>query len=165
MNNYSHGKIYKISDNTSDKVYIGSTTQSLLQRLYHHKSNFKLNYNVSSKYILQNNDYDINLLECVPCENKTQLIKKEQEYISLYGDRCVNYRRAFTSPDEKKLRFKNYYEKNKVIYLSNKRERNKIYTECACGGRYNSAHRSRHFKTNKHINYFSNLNNKDETNN
>jgi hypothetical protein len=36
-NKYSNGKIYKIVDNTSDKVYIGSTCKSLKQRLTAHE--------------------------------------------------------------------------------------------------------------------------------
>jgi len=165
MNQFKNGKIYKIVDNTCDKIYIGSTIQSLKSRLWHHQSDYRLNHNVSSRYILQNNDYSIELLQCFPCDNRQQLHEKEQEYMSLYGDRCVNVKKAFLTEEQRERSFKNYYEKNKETLLAKKTERNKIYTECPCGGRYNTAHRARHFKTNKHKNYFSNLNNKDETDN
>ena len=38
---YQSGKIYKIIDNTSDMIYIGSTCQTLEQRLKGHEQQFK----------------------------------------------------------------------------------------------------------------------------
>ena len=165
MNQFNNGKIYKIVDNTCDKIYIGSTIQTLRKRLWHHQSDFRLNHNVSSRYILQNNDYNMELIECFPCESKSELTKREQLYMSLYGERCVNLKKAFLTDEQRDRSFKDYYIRNKETLLAKKTERNKIYHECDCGGRYNTAHRSRHFRTNKHLNYFSNVTNKDETDN
>ena len=41
MNKYETGKIYKIVDNTSDMIYVGSTCQTLEQRLQRHESDYR----------------------------------------------------------------------------------------------------------------------------
>ena len=81
MPNFKDAKIYKIKDNKSDKVYIGSTCQPLENRLSGHKTSYKNykrgNYNyVSSFDIIKNKDCDIHLLKKYPCKNKEQLHKK-----------------------------------------------------------------------------------------
>lgn len=44
-NEYSNGKAYKIVDNTFSKMYIGSTTQELSQRLAEHRREYKIYLN------------------------------------------------------------------------------------------------------------------------
>ncbi len=93
---YNNGKIYKIWSPSDDIQYIGSTTQELSQRLGNHKKNFKLYYNKDSKYdqfytsykVLKCEDHRIDLLENYSCNNKTELLKKEGEYIK--NNICVN---------------------------------------------------------------------------
>ena len=90
---YTHSKIYKIIDNTNGNIYIGSTTQSLSQRLGHHTRNYKNycngKYNfVSSFDIIKNMSYEIILIEEVNCNNKEQLHKIEREHIE--ANECVN---------------------------------------------------------------------------
>ena len=48
--NYSNGKIYKITSNQTDKIYIGSTILSLEKRLVGHKTECK-------SYFLNNQHY------------------------------------------------------------------------------------------------------------
>jgi hypothetical protein len=85
MPDYSKGKIYKLECYTTGLIYIGSTTQSLIQRLQGHKKDYKYylnekcNYTTSFK-ILENDNYNIVLLEECPCDNKEQLHAKEAEY-------------------------------------------------------------------------------------
>mmetsp|Transcript_32665 Transcript_32665/g.38319 ORF Transcript_32665/g.38319 Transcript_32665/m.38319 type:complete len:103 (+) Transcript_32665:95-403(+) len=43
MVNYKNGKIYKIVCNETNEIYIGSTTQTLTDRLCQHVSKFKHN--------------------------------------------------------------------------------------------------------------------------
>ena len=68
-NKYNRSKIYKICSNLTDKIYIGSTTQTLAKRLYHHVSQYT-SYNidnskvyVSSFEIIKLEDYYISLIE------------------------------------------------------------------------------------------------------
>jgi hypothetical protein len=95
MVNYQLGKIYKIVDNTSDKIYIGSTCEpTLARRLAKHTSNYKDYTNggktpyTTSFEIIKNDNYDIVLLESCPyniCVNKKIPTRTEKEYKKYIG--------------------------------------------------------------------------------
>ena len=84
MNKYERGKIYKIVDNTNTNIYIGSTTQTLKERLSKHKNNL----NCRSREIINNGDYDIVLIENYPCESKKELETRERYFIESMD--CIN---------------------------------------------------------------------------
>ena len=93
--NYNNGKIYKIVDNLSDMLYVGSTCKTLEQRLKAHISDYKSfksggKNNITSFKILENNDFKIELIENYPCENKSQLEKREGYFIKLYRQQELN---------------------------------------------------------------------------
>jgi hypothetical protein len=79
MVNYQLGKIYKIIDNTNNNVYIGSTCEpTLAKRLTKHVASYKHYLKGKSNYvtaydILENDDYDIILLQKFSCESRDQL--------------------------------------------------------------------------------------------
>jgi hypothetical protein len=122
MPDYSTGKIYVIFSTSKKIFYIGSTTQSISQRLGKHNSDFKSyklgKYNwVSSFDVLECEDYKIELLEEYPCCNRTQLGRREGEHIKTYsknGFTCVNKNIAGRTIQEY---FAVYYEKNKEDIL------------------------------------------------
>ena len=126
MSNYQNGKIYKIMSNETDLCYIGSTTQTLSRRMADHRRNYKnwLNENsngITSSYeILKYLDAHIVLIEKYPCNDKSELCKKEQEYIDLTD--CVNKVRAFRSYEDRKIYNKEYHQKNKDEILKQKKE-------------------------------------------
>ena len=66
---YQSGKIYKIIDNTTDMLYVGSTCKQLEERLKQHEYNLKSFKagkkvsNITSFKILENKDYTIELIE------------------------------------------------------------------------------------------------------
>ena len=94
MEEFKNAKIYKIVDNTTGKIYIGSTCKSLEERLYYHKSTYKRYLNekycfVTSFNILQNENYNIILLEeCDNITSKEELRMRERYYIE--NNECVN---------------------------------------------------------------------------
>jgi GIY-YIG catalytic domain len=94
MVDYKKAKIYKIVDNTNNNIYIGSTTQELSKRLGVHRSyyrgwkNNKIKYTGTSSKILENDNYQIVLIESVVCNNKEQLLQRERHYIDTLD--CVN---------------------------------------------------------------------------
>ena len=98
MVDYSKGKIYKIIDNTNDKIYIGSTTQDLKARLRGHKSECKKK-DISSKLILKNNNFRIELIEDYPCNTKRELEIREQYYLDTMV--CVNTKRAYMTKEDR----------------------------------------------------------------
>ena len=96
MPNYKNGKIYKIVDNTNGNIYIGSTCEKLIRRLQKHKASYKCYLNPNIKQgkmmsfdILQNNDYNIILIEEYPCNNKLELLERENHFIT--NMKCINY--------------------------------------------------------------------------
>ena len=93
--NYQNAKIYKIVDNTSDMIYIGSTCKTLEQRLKKHESDYKRfkdgKYTfITSFKILENNNYKIELVENYPCNNKQQLNLKEGKIIKQFINDKLN---------------------------------------------------------------------------
>ena len=75
-------KIYKIIDNTNGNIYIGKTEQTLKQRLTKHKHDFKIGKNCSSRQIIKNGDYKIELIE------ETHDETRERYWI--LSNECVN---------------------------------------------------------------------------
>ena len=94
MPNYKNSKIYCIRSYQTDKIYIGSTTQKLCQRMGHHRKDYReyLKGNkkriTTSIEILKYNDAFIELIINYPCDFKEELLKKEGEYISKL--KCIN---------------------------------------------------------------------------
>ena len=159
--------------------YIGSTTRPLSERLNEHKKKYKLYTDhkygfVSSFEILKNNNYEIILIENVPCNNKEELHRRERFYIESLS--CVN----IVIPQRTR---KEYYEDNKEEISEQKKEynemnkdkikeRNKQYYEvnkqkiserkmkpfqCPCGSVLTIRHKSRHLKCKKHLAYLESL--------
>ena len=96
MPDYSKGKIYAIRSYKTDDVYIGSTTQTLAQRLGKHRAKYrrwinKIECYYTSFEIVKYGDEYIELVEEYPCENVDQLRKKEGEIIRSI-ENCINKR-------------------------------------------------------------------------
>ena len=95
INKYNTSMIYSIRSPHTDKYYIGSTTQKLCKRFSDHKINYKLYLKgsfsfVTSFKLLELGDAYIELLEEINCDNKTQLEKREGEFIREHKTNCVN---------------------------------------------------------------------------
>jgi hypothetical protein len=88
------GIVYIISSKNTDKVYIGSTYNSLEKRLEMHEiayygyDMYRLDY-CSSYEVMKYGEYSISELESKVCDIK-ELEKHESMWISRYGDRSVN---------------------------------------------------------------------------
>ena len=66
VKDYQQAKIYIIKSNQTDKIYIGSTTQTLGNRFMGHKSSRN---KTTSKNIMIFGDAYIELLEQYPCNS------------------------------------------------------------------------------------------------
>ena len=146
-----NGKIYRLLDNTNGSFYIGSTIQDLKTRLKGHETSARASadgYGLSSKQIIQNGDYDIQLLEKCECETRKDLLQKEQHYMVLYP-RCVNKNRACLSPEVKRDIEKQRYLQNKPAILEKKKIYDMKYIQCKCGSGFSMSHRARHLRTEK----------------
>jgi hypothetical protein len=79
-NNYTNSKIYALRSYSTDKIYIGSTTQSLTKKL----SELKYSHgNAIIDYISKYDDVYIELLEDFPCKSKEELMKRQGELIRM----------------------------------------------------------------------------------
>ena len=85
MPDYSNSKIYKIVNNVNDKVYIGSTAQTLTRRMYQHRDNAKRGTRSSTLYQAMRHhgidSFKIVLITDCPCDTEERLIKKEFQII------------------------------------------------------------------------------------
>ena len=133
---YSKGKIYKITNDYNDEVYVGSTCDSIDKRFCGHKY---ASYEKKSKhlplYTLINEigieRFRIHLIEEYPCEDKYQLRQKEGQYIrqlgtlnkKIAGRTDQEYREE--NKDKLKETSKIYHSKNKEIIKEKKKEYHK----------------------------------------
>jgi hypothetical protein len=120
MPDYSKGKIYRIVCNETGEQYIGSTTQTLAQRLSHHVSH----KNCMSSKIIYRGNYEIILIEECPCENKNQLLRKERHFIETLD--CINIMKPAQTNDERLGKLREYYKNNKETQLKQSKECYKI---------------------------------------
>lgn len=180
--------IYGIFCKTTWKVYYGSTKQNINRRLSEHKRAYKSYLNVKRKYgtsfeVIQNNNYEIRLLETCDDENKSN---RESFYIRNFD--CVNkfipdrkrdeYRKTYKP--RRQLISKIYLEKNKniiseknkeyekknkvkrqqqkIIYYQNNKDKLKEKYTCICGSTLRLDTKARHNKTKEHQEYIKNIN-------
>ena len=149
---YPKGKIYCIRHTANDDVYIGSTCQSLSQRMAQHRRTLKCGnlggmklYNLMID--LGEENFYIELMEEYPCENKDQLRKREGEFIrehhtglnkKLAGrksleyyhdnkDRVIEYKREYRKENKDKIR--EYDQKHSWENVEEILERQKRYRE------------------------------------
>ena len=157
---YQKSKVYKIVSNSTDLVYVGSTTQPLYNRIAGHRRQYKKYQNGADNYVtsyemLKYGDCEIVLLEDCPCDRKEQLYARERYFIETLA--CVNK----VIPGRKQAEYREA-NKEKIIERGKQyREANKEkYTEshsCPCGGRYTTGNKNRHTKSKKHTKYLHSL--------
>jgi hypothetical protein len=121
MVNYDESKIYRIVCNTTGLVYYGSTVKILSGRLAGHCYNYRKYLEGNDHYytsfeVLENDNYEIVLVENYPCDTKEELHARERFYIE--NNECVNKTIPTRTPAE-------YREEHKEII----NERGKIYRE------------------------------------
>lgn len=178
---YSQGKIYMIRSLLTNEIYIGSTTSTLNKRFTEHNKKSKKLSPFQKKFQELGKEYfTIELIENWPCDNVYQLTKREGYYQVLYNSvhNGLNAQYANLPNHIKQLKQKKYIENNKEIIAIKKKEyrnknkehiieynqeyrninKDKLYEsfECECGGKYTYTSKSRHLKSNKHINYIEN---------
>ena len=80
---YKNGKIYCIRNHINDKIYVGSTCQSLSKRMAYHRDDcLKSNRNTLIYNMMRDlgrDNFYIELIEEYPCENSNQLTRREGE--------------------------------------------------------------------------------------
>ena len=150
INRFENSKIYKIVDNTTGLIYVGSTTKELNTRLIQHKCAYKRylagKYNfVTSFEIIKNGDYDIKLIKSYDFEDNIDLLAKEKYWMKKLV--CVNK----NVPGRTKAE---YNQDNKVELYA----KQNVVCICACGCTYTKTNKLQHQKSQKHIKLILKLN-------
>lgn len=122
------GSIYKIVNSKNDKIYIGSTIQSINTRFSKHKSDM----NRKNMNILRFMNeigfefFNIILIESVEIESKAELLKIEEKYMNEFResipDLLLNTIRSYASPENKKKNKHKLYLKHKEGQYSRRRK-------------------------------------------
>ena len=112
---FKDGKVYKLTSSQTDKIYIGSTFQTLKDRNRVHRC--RKSNNTVSYLITDYDDFKIVLLEKLNFATKKQLEEVEAMYIRRHRDICVNKKIPLRTK-------KQYYLDNRVsIGIKNKKYR------------------------------------------
>ena len=99
---YKNARIYKIV--CGDLTYIGSTCQSLANRMSNHRTNYrcwksgKFHY-LSVFQVFEVGSPEIILIEAYKCENREELLKRERFFIE--SMECVNVRLPYSTKEER----------------------------------------------------------------
>lgn len=136
-------KIYKIKSNNTNKIYIGSTTKPLQERLKGHIRDYKQYCKFwdqtvfkdignpdccSSRKILMLRDFNIEMIDEFTYKTKEDILLREQFYINLYSDICVNEGKAFSDYTYK------YKHGESIKILKNNRLDNHFCINCNIKG-------------------------------
>jgi len=147
---YAKSKIYKLVSSQTEKIYIGSTTKTLAQRLAHHKYDMKTGKTISSSEILKFNDCKIILIENYNCNTVDELRAKEYYWICKNKDICVNLHMPTKTQ-------KDWYNENKTRILEKlyiKYQAEQLHPiKCCCGSIYMKRNGKKHLLTQKHLKY------------
>ena len=157
---YKDGKVYKILSKQTDKIYIGSTKETLEERLKKHVLYIKENRYVSSCEIIKYDDYEIVLIELFPCCSKRALNRREGEIQIENKNIIVNKHIAGRTMKEYYIDHKDKFaqyrtdnkDKNAQYYIDNK-DKLTLPFECECGLMIQHRNKSRHLKSKKHEKY------------
>lgn len=177
MVNYTNGRIYKLVNKVNDKIYVGSTCNSLRQRKAEHKSS-STNPKKSETYVYKHlneicwSGVEIILIESYPCKTKDELRKRERYWIDELKPE-LNMRLPDRSKHEYYIDNKNdldakgraKYQENKQhvlevtkLWFDNNKDKmlawRKQYKQqkyhCECGTICTQGSKSSHVKTKKH---------------
>lgn len=155
MVNYQQGKIYKIVNNVTDDIYIGSTSKkTLAQRMSLHRfcvnkhPNLKI-YKCMNEIGVEN--FKIILLESFPCETKDELRAREDKWICDMKPTLNTIRACRSSKEyyvDNKEKFSDYYKTNSESI----REKSKNYYN----ENWDSVKQRQNMYYNNHKEYYSN---------
>ena len=127
---YALGKIYAIRSSKTPFYYVGSTTEHYLSaRLGRHVSDY-MSYNgfknnkgyMTSFFVIEQDDYEIVLLEEYPCQNKIELKTREAYHILAGGENVCNKNIPNRTMKQWRLDNKERLQEYKRKYMEKKKQ-------------------------------------------
>ena len=159
---YSKGKIYKITNDFNDDVFVSFTCDTLVKKFSKHKSdiNHKDRMNNPLYKLMKEIGFErfrIQLICDYPCEDRYQLTQKTCEYIRLHGKNLnLNGKEQLEiKKKQKEEAIKQEQEKIKQENEKIRKEKEIIKkrgekVECDCGCVYHKYDKNRHLQSKKH---------------
>lgn len=166
MKDYSKGKIYRLVCNVTGLQYIGHTIQPLSVRKAGHVKDYKVwksnkrGY-VTSFKVMENDNFDICLIEDYPCENVEQLKARERYWLeqteetvnkNIPSRTTAEYYRD--NPDFYRQYRQEYYKANKAYFQERNKHNYNLHKDdkmsCECGSVIKQRNKWEHFKSIKH---------------
>jgi group I intron endonuclease len=146
--NFNNGKIYKITNNINNEVYVGSTCDILRKRFVRHTIDMRNEKNKHRPLFKLMNElgtdiFRIDLIEAYPCDDKQALRQREGHWIRQIGtlnmkiegrsnkewkeenkDKYDKYTKEYREINKDKLKIKDklYYEENKEKLIEGAKE-------------------------------------------
>ncbi len=175
VQDFAKGKIYKITNDLNDDIYVGSTCDTLVKRFIYHKSDSKKEIEqIRPLYKLMHEigfqRFRIQLIEDYPCEDLYQLRQREGYWIRQIG--TLNQRIESRTDkeyhqdnkDKINLRHREHWkdvkdvtnEKRREKYEENK-EKIRVRIICECGAEICKRDKAKHERTKKHIALINNI--------
>ena len=183
IQDYNTGKIYKIWSPLTTKIYIGSTCDTLTNRMLKHKNAYNRWVNGTLKpktfcYDLFNDvgisNCKIELVKLCPCNSKDELVKEEgnvmrdnithlvnkkiegrsqKEYANSIKDYLIDYQKEYRNQKKEELKTKRDTDEKKAEMKAYQTERRKIRYTCECGVNISIAAKAPHNKTEGHLKF------------
>jgi hypothetical protein len=158
---YSQAKIYKITNDVNNDIWIGSTCDTLVKKFSVHKADAirNLRKDCIIHNLIREHGFDrfrIQLIEDFPCEDLYQLRQRQGHYIrelsaiNKYADDKDYYEK---NKEHISKRYKEYSQKPEVKERIKERNSETIVCECGCSLRRDSL--LRHQKTKVHLNFIT----------
>lgn len=158
---YSQAKIYKITNDYNDDIWIGSTCDTLVKKFSVHKAESirNLRKDCIIHNLIREHGFDrfrIQLIEDFPCEDLYQLRQRQGYYIrelkaiNKYADK-----KDYNEKNKERINenYKEYTQKPEVKERIKERNSETIVCECGCSLRRDSL--LRHQKTKVHLNFIT----------
>ena len=159
-NKYQRGKVYSISTVNRDKVYVGSSTRKISERITEHEYAYKSwldgkGHYRSSYEIIKCDNYIVDLLENFPCSTKQELHSKEQEWLEKTTN-CINKHKACTGKTMQEYN-KEYKKSEKYKDYKKEYDKQRMATKiiCQCGAKTDLHNKFQHEKTIQHQTYMN----------
>ena len=192
-NKYHNSKIYAVKNTINEETYIGSTTTALSRRMVKHRSDAKQRPELSHFYTYMNElgieNFYIELVEKVKCEDIEELRKREGELIKEHGtlnkrvagrtnnettkiwsdnnrDRINERRRERRreNPEKTKADAQRHRKAHREKHKEELQIKASVKFDCPCGGKYIQGHKHEHMNSKRHLKYLGTFNEEDYKN-
>jgi group I intron endonuclease len=133
VTNYQNGKIYKLVNNMTNDIYVGSTCSLLCERIAQHRIDSKKEKKKNIllyKFIFDNGgwaNFTIVLIELYNCNSKIELFQRERYWYDQLKP-SLNAKKPYTTNNEKQEYQIKYRRENNIII--NLKEKIKYHRVC-----------------------------------